>query len=1074
MRRMIVCGALALTACHRGPRPPNGVVINEVLSANRAAWVDPDGADCPEYDDYIELYNAGRKAVSLGGYVLSDDVAGPGWTLPNVDLEPGAHLLVVADGDPSQGALHASFSVSRAGETLVLLDAKGKELDRVEVPALQDDRAWGRYGDGGLVWREQESPSPGAANEEPPDDACFDEREDFDDHAVDCLETREGFLALASSRAGLDVVKFDILSFQDPATRHAVFLDSRFFVLHDEWYIFRMLNGQTVEGETMFRPYDGDFPTVAAIYAWAAAVELPTLFPSEFLRWTNDGRLYSPRYYELALGEVRIIGVATLVHIAATDARPERWAFELEASDDATHEEIVAYFHTLEAQLPAEITSDLRWLVRSTAQEAVAQGMEAQGLDYADRLLRYSDLASTGEVDVYGAGTVAGKVHHLRAGEGLESAVDGDILLLDEIPDYLPPGVALLTAVPQTPLAHVALLAESRGIPNVYVAGIGDDPMWDAWARVRAPVAIRATAPDGFEVVPLTPQQYSSWMALSARDPVVVEPVDASAEPYTLDLPATPFADMPRWRPVVGGKSAGMLALVNTPGVITPPDPLGLTIRGYQEHLGTLAWLDAMLAEPAFARPGDARVRYLVLEGSAAYDLRYTTPADVTAKSAFLSAHPTDAVGVLARGGGAVGALTDTPMTPAVRDALVPVVSARFAYLTDAQPLRFRSSSNIEDAEGFNGAGLYASYSGYPVPPSGKRTVEQAILAVWASYWGAEAFEERHAIGIDHRAGDMGVLVEPGFQDDQELANGVITARRLPDGLADRWEVVLNSQPGAISVTNPPADTCAPIEPEVVTVHQADAGAPRITRVTHSTELPDGDVLTDAEVQALFEDTTAVVDGWLGVENALLPAEQRRSTLTLDLEWRLVGAGWPLRDDGTSEGVRVVLKQARTLEPSATRLPADVRSEPFPRDLLARARLVTRTTCTAAEGTVVAVEATTDPQQAPDMGHADDPFTASLVFTAAVDLPELGLAANESVTLTHLELIATHASLEPWSIDAVLDVDAVTRTGLTAITVDDTLSIEAISGAWTGPVLGCTTDVAWASPDTFLADLFEP
>ena len=220
--------------------------------------------------------------------------------------------------------------------------------------------------------------------------------------------------------------------------------------------------------------------------------------------------------------------------------------------------------------------------------------------------------------------------------------------------------------------------------------------------------------------------------------------------------------------------------------------------------------------------------------------------------------------------------------------------------------------------------------------------------------------------------------------------------------------------------------------------------------------------------------STAVVDGWLGVENALLPAEQQRSTLTLDLEWRKVGADWPQRDDGTSEGVRVVLKQSRTLEPSATKLPEDVRGQPFPRDLLARARLVTQTTCAAAEGTLVAREATTDPQQAPDMGHAVDPFTASLVFTASVDLPDLGLAANESVTLTHLELTGSHASTEPWSIDAVIDAGGVARTGLTAITVDDTLSIEGVAGAWSGALSGCTTNIVLASPDTFLEDLFEP
>ena len=42
----------------------------------------------------------------------------------------------------------------------------------------------------------------------------------------------------------VDVVKFDITNFREPERREARYLDSVFFSLHDEWYYFRMLNGQ--------------------------------------------------------------------------------------------------------------------------------------------------------------------------------------------------------------------------------------------------------------------------------------------------------------------------------------------------------------------------------------------------------------------------------------------------------------------------------------------------------------------------------------------------------------------------------------------------------------------------------------------------------------------------------------------------------------------------------------------------------------------------------------------------------------------------------------------------------------
>jgi len=58
--------------------------------------------------------------------------------------------------------------------------------------------------------------------------------------------------------------------------------------------------------------------------------------------------------------------------------------------------------------------------------------------------------------------------------------------------------------------------------------------------------------------------------------------------------------------------------------------------------------------------------------------------------------------------------------------------------------MRFRSSTNAEDIKGFNGAGLYDSYTAELDNP--KKTVEEAIKKVYASLWTLRGFDERNTL----------------------------------------------------------------------------------------------------------------------------------------------------------------------------------------------------------------------------------------------------------------------------------------------------------------------------------------
>jgi hypothetical protein len=169
-----------------------------------------------------------------------------------------------------------------------------------------------------------------------------------------------------------------------------------------------------------------------------------------------------------------------------------------------------------------------------------------------------------------------------------------------------------------------------------------------------------------------------------------------------------------------------------------------------------------------------------------------------------------------------------------------------------ARNLRFRSSTNVEDAEQFIGAGLYESFSGCladdldagaggtslcdPSEPS-ERGVFRAIRKVFASFYNLNAYLERLRRGLDESQVGMALVVHHSFPDSDELANGVATLKQLP---SDAWRTIhLVSQLGADSVTNPIAGQIA--EEVTLTVHDSAGdhlvGPPQVLRRSNLVQL---------------------------------------------------------------------------------------------------------------------------------------------------------------------------------------------------------------------------------------------
>jgi uncharacterized repeat protein (TIGR02543 family) len=140
------------------------LILNEIMSSNSATIADEDG----DFEDWIELYNAGTSAVDLEGYGLSDNYAQPfKWVLPAVTLGAGELLIVWASGKnrvAPDAPLHTNYGISAAGEEVLLTHPDGTRLDSLPAIAIPTDVSIGRKPDGTSDWYFFSTPTPGYRN----------------------------------------------------------------------------------------------------------------------------------------------------------------------------------------------------------------------------------------------------------------------------------------------------------------------------------------------------------------------------------------------------------------------------------------------------------------------------------------------------------------------------------------------------------------------------------------------------------------------------------------------------------------------------------------------------------------------------------------------------------------------------------------------------------------------------------------------------------------------------------------------------------------------------------------------
>lgn len=144
------------------------IYINEFLASNGTGITDEAG----DFEDWIEIYNAGNTDVDLAGYYISDDILEPLlWQIPTggdpilTTVPAGEYLILWADKDTEDGPHHVDIKLGAGGEDIILTNPDGVTVvDQITFGAQTEDISNGRETDGAANFVFFPTPSPSAEN----------------------------------------------------------------------------------------------------------------------------------------------------------------------------------------------------------------------------------------------------------------------------------------------------------------------------------------------------------------------------------------------------------------------------------------------------------------------------------------------------------------------------------------------------------------------------------------------------------------------------------------------------------------------------------------------------------------------------------------------------------------------------------------------------------------------------------------------------------------------------------------------------------------------------------------------
>jgi hypothetical protein len=528
--------------------------------------------------------------------------------------------------------------------------------------------------------------------------------------------------------------------------------------------------------------------------------------------------------------------------------QPAVWALEIAPYDTATaamitrlHDRVAAagyfgpglFFHPTSQAVQAQAAS-LPSSVRVKSSDQLFAAIDYQPLNLASAEGRLRFLTASALADTY--------------------VSYRDIVVLDTVPNDISVVMGIITEEFQTPLSHVNVLSQNRKTPNMGLRRATSDPrlraLEDRWVRLTVGAL-------GWSIEEVSAAEADAFWESRRPTPITLAPIDRSVrdlrniEDVVVEGAGSLRDSLKAAIPAFGGKAAHYSILYKTPGL---PVRKAFAVPAvyyaeFMEGNGLFQRLDELLADPDFRdRPEvrDARLK----------DLRKAIKA--------------------------------APIDPDLQERVRAKLAADYPGLT----MRFRTSTNSEDLEGFPCAGCYESHTG---DPADWEDVLDAIRETWASIWLFRTFEERAYAGIDHKTVSMALLVHHNFPDEE--ANGVALTANPYDSAGLQPGFYVNVQQGGdAEVVHPPAGVTSD-----QFIYQFGQPGQPITYLSHSSLVPAGsNVLSPAQIHELGQALDLVHRRF---SPAYGPAAGNNGWYAMDVEFKFDG------DPG--EVPRAVLKQAR-------------------------------------------------------------------------------------------------------------------------------------------------------------------
>jgi pyruvate,water dikinase len=532
---------------------------------------------------------------------------------------------------------------------------------------------------------------------------------------------------------------------------------------------------------------------------------------------------------------------------------PKVWAFELAPYDTASLDMIEQIFEAVRAKTffgPAMVFHPT-----SEALQAVSKMLPA-----SIKVMTTDDLYEGIDYQPLNLGEVVGQVRFLSA-EQLEATYVSyrDIVVLDHVPNDISVVAALITSDFQTPLAHVNVLAQNRKTPNMGLKGASANarlkPLEGKWVKLtvgafewKVQEVSQAQAEaywDAHKPTPIVPPEVDLTVTDLRDIGMVTE--QAAGKKVTRD-------EIKRAVQAFGAKAANYSVLTRVKDV---PIKKGFAIPVYfyvkfMQDNGFYDRLDQMLADPEFRN--DPQLR----------DARLKQLRDD---------------------------IKEAPLPAELETKLRAKLDAEYS----GQTMRFRSSTNAEDLDGFPCAGCYDSHTGDPADWDGDML--RAIKQTWATVFSFRTFEEREYHSIDHKRVAMALLVHHNFPDEE--ANGVaITANPYdPSGLSPGFFVNVQTG-GDAEVVAPPAGVTSDSF-----IYQYSFANTPIIYLTHSNLIDSGKtVLTARQINQLGKALDAIHSAFT---DAYGPGVGTNAWYAMDVEFKFDDEADP------DQPATLYIKQAR-------------------------------------------------------------------------------------------------------------------------------------------------------------------